>query len=267
MSVQAVQLRRFVASRGMRPERGAASVVAVVAGRGGVGTSLVAGLLAARAHRAGHDTLLVDADPLVGSQHLLWGVAEGPGIEALRAGALEPDDLPVAIAQGLALLTLNGGNGVVGEPESRTLLRRIAVLFPARDVVVVDAGSRRASLRICRDLGVRTVLVVGEADPIGIATTHALLKAAALDAPAIHPTVVLNRTDAHEAERGGEILRDGVERFLDLPLTTGGFLPFDPRLTAAMGAGSTLPGALADSPLQGLGDALLTQLLATVTDR
>lgn len=267
MSLQATQLRRFVASRGARPDRGAASVVAVIAGRGGVGTSLVAGLLAARAHAAGHRTLLVDADPLVGSQHLLWGVAEGAGIEALRGAVLEPEDLPVEVAPGLSLLTLHVGDGGVSEAEVRTLLRRTTMLFSAREVVVVDAGSRRSSLRLCRDLGVRTVVVVAEVGPVGIATTHALLKAADLDTPELRPSVVFNRTDAHEAERGAETLRDGVDRFLDLPLSLAGVLPLDVRLAAAMAEGATLPDVLADSPLLELGDALLMQLLATVTDR
>ncbi len=268
MSLQAVQLRRFVASRGVRRERATSSVVAVLAGRGGVGTSLVAGLLAARAHAGGHRTLLVDADPLVGSQHIFWGVDEGPGLGALRAAALEPEELPVTIAPGLSLVTLHGGGeGEMREAESRALMRRIAVLFPSSDIVVIDAGSRRSSLRICRDLGVRTAVAVGGTDPIGIATTHALLKAASLDAPAIRPLVLFNRADAHEAERGSELLREGLEHFLELPLALAGFLPFDARLAAAMAEGAALPAVLAESPLPGLGDALLTQLLATVTDR
>lgn len=267
MSLQAVQVRRFVASRGTRPGRGASRVVAVGSGRGGTGTSLVAGLLAARATAAGHRTLLVDADPLVGSQHLLWGVGEGPGVAAMRGGVIEPEELPVAVSSRLSIATLSVGGPDTTEAESRTLLRRIAVLFPSWDAVVVDAGSRRSSLRICRDLGVRTLLVVGQADPVGIATTHAFLKAAALDAPAIETPVLLNRTAAHEAERGTEVLREGVERFLDRPLRIAGSLPADTRLAAAMADGATLPGAFADSPLQGLADALLTQLLATVADR
>lgn len=267
MSLQAVQVRRFVASRGARTGHGSAPVLAVGSGRGGTGTSLVAGLLAARATAAGHRTLLVDADPLVGSQHLLWGVDDGPGVAALRGGILEPEELPVVVSARLSMVTLNVGGPGATDAEARTLLRRIATLFPSWDAVVVDAGSRRASLRICRDLGVRTLLVVGQTDPVGIATTHAFLKAAALDAPAIEASVLLNRTAAHEAERGTEVLREGVERFLDAPLRIAGSLPADARLAAALAEGATLPGALAESPLQGLADAVLTQLLATVADR
>lgn len=267
MSLQAVQVRRFVAGRGALGGRGSERVVAVGSGRGGAGTSLVAGLLAARAGAVGGRVLLVDADPLVGTQHLFWGVAEGPGLGALKGGACEPEDLPVPISATLSLVTLSPGGDVPPEGEIRTLLRRVAALFPSWDTVVIDAGSRRSSLRTCRDLGVGGLLVVGQIDPIGIATTHAFLKAAALDAPSLVTAVLLNRAAAHEAERGAEVLRGGVERFLDVPLRIAGSLPFDPRLAAALEGGATLPGVLAESPLQGLADAVLTQLLATVADR
>ena len=44
MSAQAAQLRRVVASRALRPERPSTSLVGVVSGRGGAGTSLIAAL-------------------------------------------------------------------------------------------------------------------------------------------------------------------------------------------------------------------------------
>ncbi len=267
MSLQAVQVRRFVAGRGASGGRSSGRVVAVGSGRGGAGTSLVAGLLAARAGVAGRRVLLVDADPLVGTQHLLWGVAEGPGLAGMRGGAFEPEDLTVPVSASLSLATLSPGGDVPPEGETRTLLRRMAALFSSWDAVVVDAGSRRSSLRTCRDLGVGALLVVGQVDPVGIATTHAFLKAAALDAPGLFTSVLLNRAAAHEAERGAEVLRGGVERFLDVPLHISGSLPFDARLAAAIEQGATLPGVLAESPLQGLADAVLTQLLATVADR
>lgn len=267
MSLQAVQVRRFVAGRGALGGRGSDRVVAVGSGRGGTGTSLVAALMAARAGVGGRRVLLVDADPLMGTQHLLWGVGQGPGLAALKGGAFEPDDLTVPVSAAISIVTLSPGGDPPAEGEVRTLLRRITALFPSWDAVVVDAGSRRSSLRICRDLGVGGLLVVGGVDPVGIATTHAFLKAAALDAPGLAPSVLLNRAAAHEAARGAEVLREGVERFLDVPLHIAGSLPFDPRLAAALEDGATLPGVLAESPLLGLADAVLTQLLATVADR
>ena len=261
-----MQVRRFVASRGAVGASGANRVLAVGSGRGGAGTSLVAALLAARAAMRGR-VLLVDADPLVGTQHLLWGVSEGPGLWALKGGALDPEDLLTPISASLSLITLSAGGDAPTEAEARTLLRRVSSLFSDWDTVVVDAGSRRSSLRSCRDLGVGVLLVVGQVDSFGIATTHALLKAAALDVPGLETPVLFNRAAAHEAERATDVLDDGVVRFLDQPLRIAGSFPSDLRLAAALEQGALLPGALAESPLLGLADGVLNQLLATVADR
>lgn len=262
-----MQVRRFVASRGAGPGSGGRRVVAVGSGRGGSGTSLVAALLASRADKERGRVLLVDADPLVGTQHLLWGVSEGPGLWALKGGALDPEELLVPISGSLSLITLSAGGDAPTEAEARTLLRRVAGLFGAWDVVVVDAGSRRSSLRSCRDLGASVLLAVGQVDSIGIATTHALLKAAALDAPGLETPVLFNRAAAHEADRAADVLDDGVTRFLDQPLRIAGSFPSDLRLASALEQGALLPGALAESPLLGLADGVLNQLLATVADR
>ena len=69
-------------------------VIAVGAGKGGVGTSLVSALLALEAARLGEQVLLVDADENVGSLHMMLGLEDaGPGVGALRGGAIEPEDL------------------------------------------------------------------------------------------------------------------------------------------------------------------------------
>ncbi len=267
MSLQAVQVRRFVAARGAPAGRGSAHVLAIGSGRGGAGTSLIAALLAARAQGLGRRVLLIDADPLFGVQHLLWGVGAGPGIAALRGSGLEADDLLVPLGSQLSLATLAPLGGSDLAADVRTLLRRVAGLFSDWDTVVIDAGSRRSSLQSCRDLGAGLLLVVGQSDSIGIATTHAFLKAAGIDAPGLDTAVIFNRVGAHEAEYAAEALRDGVERFLDRPLRVAGVFPADARLASALAAGVLLPGALAESPLWGLADRVLNPLLVTVADR
>ena len=64
-------------------------ILAVIGGRGGAGASILAGGLAVTAVRAGHRTLLVDADPLGGGLDLLLGWED---VDGLRWPALAGAD-------------------------------------------------------------------------------------------------------------------------------------------------------------------------------
>lgn len=64
---------------GLEPSRGRCLTIALVGGRGGVGTSVLAATFALVAARRGLRTLLVDGDPLGGGLDLVLGVEQTPG--------------------------------------------------------------------------------------------------------------------------------------------------------------------------------------------
>lgn len=252
MSDQAHALRRFLTRRGRAPGSGGGTTLVVASGKGGVGTSTVAALLALRAAEEGRATLLVDAEAGHCTLHLILGVEPGPGLAALRGGEVTPRDLLVNIADGLDLVTAGTGEGDVAEPmgpvERRTLLRRVTELYDAFDVVVVDAGSRLDGVLAACTESARHLLLVSAADSVALAATHALAKVVAARVPELPMSVLINGCDGAAALAAFGVLRSGIWKYLGRAVPFAGSIPEDPGLRAAVAAGRPLQAALDASP-------------------
>ncbi len=251
MSSQAHSLRRFLARRGGAPRPGGVALV-VAGGKGGVGASTVAALLALRAAEEGRSTLLIDAEAGHGTLHLLLGVEPGPGLAALRGGSVTPRDLLVHVADRLLLVTAGTGEGGIGEPigpvERTALLRRITGLHEAFDVVIVDAGSSLDGVLAASTTSGRHLLLVSAADGIALATTHALAKVVASRVPALPISVLFNGCDDVMAHEAYGVLRTGMSKFLGRIVPFAGSVPNDPALRDAIAAGHPLQDVADDSP-------------------
>lgn len=249
MNRQTDALRRFL---GGAPPAAAAPVrghlVAIGAGKGGTGTSLVTALFALAAAGSGVRTLLVDSDLEFGSLHRVFGVAPSLGLAALARGA-EPAAVRVALGEQLDLLPGGGAEAGVTDLEHRTVLRRAAECYGEYDLVLVDAGSRLdAALRVVSGGAARLVVVAGP-DPIAAAASYALLKAVHLRHPTVPLDIVMNRGDGHAARRAAEEIASACQLWLGRSVRCLADLPEDAPLRAALGAGLTLPDAAAGSPV------------------
>lgn len=262
MTVQAYTLLDHLGGRSRR-RTGSASVLAVASGSGGVGVSLIAASLALRSAAAGHRTLLVDADPWLEVQGLWLGVRGGGPLERLSEG-IEPEALVVPVDSELELLSFGPGEGAGSRV--RHLARRVTGVFARRDVVVIDAGSGLGALERADDLNVGSLLVVTGADPVGLAATHALLKAAW---SSTHTTaaVVFNRVSPEQANAGRAVLAEGGRRYLGAEPEVLPPIPLDPGLGRALGDGSPLNASLTASVLAPYVDQVMRGLSPWVGSR
>ena len=251
MSTQVESLRRFLAGRA--PTHGAETGTALVvgSGKGGVGTSTLAALIALRAVEEGRRALLVDGEENPGTLHMLLGVDAGPGLAALRGGTISPEALMVPVVTGLELVTgwPAGEESELGAAERRALLRRVSGSYGAFDRVIVDAGSRLDGVLGACGAGARRLLAVSGSDRVSLAATHALIKAVSARLPRLPIAVLFNGCDDAEARGAFEVLRTGVGHFLARAVDFAGSIPEDPALRQAVGAGSTLTEAAASSPI------------------
>lgn len=254
MTSQLEALRAQMGRRKARP--GAPHVVAVTSGRGGAGVSLISALLAIGCAHTGRRTLLVDAEPWLDVQRVWLGLEKGPGLDALGGDAVE--SLVVPVHGTLELLSLTAGPA--SDRAVRGLMRRVPPLFHERDLVVLDVGTRLLALERLIDLRAGTVVVVSANDAIGLASTHAMLKAlyAQTDVPS---SILFNRSGAGETERSSAVLQEGARRFLGRELNVLGSLPEDPTLIHRLAGGARLPEALVQSSLPSLTQPLLERLL------
>lgn len=241
-----------------RPRPGPPHVIGVVSGRGGVGVSLVSALLAIRSANAGLRTLLVDAEPWMEVQRVWLGQPKGMTLDELKGSDLEAEALVRTIHGPLELLSLGASETL--SRERRSLLRRVPPLFTERDVVVIDAGSRLEGLQRVFDLKVGSVLIVSGADAVGLASTHAMLKALAGKGD-LSAAVLFNRLTEAEAASAGSVLSEGALRFLRREIDVVGSLPEDRALSDPEDPDALLPERLVASTLPHLVTSVMTRLL------
>lgn len=226
-------------------------VVAVAAGKGGVGASTVAALLAMGVAVTGRTVLLVDADPNFGTLHLMLGADPGDGLPALRRPGVTPRDLVQTVDEGLHLVPASGGGpgGDAPAPAERgALLRRLRPLYEEAELVVVDVGSRLSSVKTAARAGVGRMVAVTEGGRVSVAATYALLKAVERRRPGLPVEVVANRRSEREARGPLRTLRDASRHFLSRPVGITAPVPADPRLRETLEEGRSLLEASHASP-------------------
>lgn len=143
---------------------GAAPVVAVVGGSGGVGASTLAAGLAYRAAQGGRRTVLVDADPLGGGIDLVVGAERVTGWRwdrfARASGQLGDLRSVLPSVDGLDLLSM--GRRTAPELARDPVSAVLGSLRRSHELVVVDAGrGHGAGNGECQRAATSALLVVG----------------------------------------------------------------------------------------------------------
>lgn len=257
MTTQLEALRRHVADGPPAPAASGAAggnVVVVGSGKGGVGTSTVAALLALLAGSGGSRVLLVDADETVGALALVLGVETRAGWGTLRGGGAAPETLLLPLTERVALLP-GGGADAAAPPtpaERRQLFRRIAALYPDYDLVVVDGGSRLEPVLAACAAGVGQLLAVTLAERVALAATYALLKAVESRHPNAALELLVNQSDEIAAHHAFDDVAGATTHFLARGIGFAGALPDDDCLRAAVDAGMSLQDAAEGSPAAAL---------------
>ncbi len=253
-----------------RPLPGAASrdasartpVVAVGSGKGGVGTSTIAALLAATMAEQGQRVLLVDAGERIGGLHHLLGVEPRGSLGELR-GAREPHQLLVPVADRLSLFPAAVDEPALRPTERRLLMRRVASLHADVDLVVVDAGSSAESLMTACADGVSRLLAVTAGDRISLIATYAVVKLLHERLPDVRVDVIANRVDEQSADRLHEYLNGASVRFLSRTTPFAGAVPDDPdfgsALAAGLGTAEASLGSTAALAVRAIGERILTE--------
>lgn len=224
---QAEVLRRYMGGRTTASREEHARVTVVAGGKGGVGASTIAALLAVASAQAGRRTLLVDAEGGATGACLVVGSDATPDAT---------DVVRMALTSDLTLALLPTGRSVPpSDIERRVLYRRAITLFDGYDAVVVDAGTRVDTIAATL-AAAGTLLLVAAPDRVALAASFAVLKVAATRAPALHAAVLVNRADEHTGLIAYRAIRGGAERFLGRVPAWAGAVGEEPELRAAIDA-------------------------------
>lgn len=231
----------------VRPER----IVVVASGKGGVGTSVCASLLALACAGAGKRTLLIDGNEGNGTLHHLFGLRPTSSLDALRDPRVPVFDVCMELGDRFTLVAskpASSGQLHLSAAAQRAPFERLLPLSADYDCVVVDAGSRLDSMLAVATAGARRAVLVTDADRISLAATFAMIKILSIEVPTLQCGVLVNRHDEAVGARAGEHLIGAASRFLNVALPIYGCIPDDACLRAAIGAGMPIGDAAQESP-------------------
>jgi secretion/DNA translocation related CpaE-like protein len=230
-----------------------AAVVAVLGGRGGAGTSVLAAGLAVTGARAGLRALLVDADPMGGGADLVlgWEALDGLRWPALSHGSsgIAPPALVDALPHRGELAVLSWDRGALLTVPPDAMEAALDAGRASRDLVVVDLPRR---------LDDAAVLALGAADqtlllvPAELRACAAAARVATVAAVHTSALKVVVRTPAP-----GRLKAREIARALGLPLA--GTLRPEPELARALERGQP-PASTGKGPLAALCQGIVDRL-------
>lgn len=236
---QAESLRILKAGNQARP---LARVITVTSGKGGVGKSNTAINLAIHLKKMGKRVIILDAD---------FGLAN---IE-IMFGAVPKHNLCDLIYQGKSITDIitwgpgevgfiSGGSGIAGMSNlSRDylnyIIQNLAQLDAIADVIIVDTGAGISDAVLEFLVASGEILLITTPEPTSITDSYSLLKALSR-----HPrfksenTTVRMIANRVEREEDGQLLYKKlfsvVQRFLKLPMSYLGCIPYDMHLSRAV---------------------------------
>jgi flagellar biosynthesis protein FlhG len=240
-------------------------IVMVTSGKGGVGTSVVASLLAIAAAERGERVLLLDACEGSGALHQLWGLRPDKSLWHLASRSIRPESIVHPIRPGLSVAaggTSGGADLPADDGKRRGALSRGLGLAADYDRVIVDAGSRFDTLIAIATVAPRAAqLLVTTADRFSLAANYAVIKTLASRTPSSMRVLLANRHSESVAKNACEFLTNACEHFLDRTIMYVGSLPEDACLQAAVGAGMPIQEALEGSPAAEMMRTVLPRLI------
>ncbi len=228
-------------------------MIVIASGKGGVGTSTVATLLALVTAAGGRRTLLVDAADAPGARHLLFGTSDiisSPEPFAGPDGVMPDADGIARVTPALSIAApLARGTAFTRSPaELRAVVRALGSRFSAYRTVIVDGGSSLHSILAACEAGVDRLVLVTNSDRVCLAGAYAVIKAFGQRLGHRPVAIIGNRLEAEAAAESAALLDSATHHFLERAIDFVGPIPDDACLAAGLAAGMTLADAVADSP-------------------
>jgi len=216
---------------------------AIVSGKGGVGKTVITANLAAALARAGHRTLVLDADLGLANLDVMLGVDTTATLQDVLAGSCEIADALVQTRAGFALLPAGSGSleTTLLTPDLasslQTILRQLESCY---DVMLFDAGAGVGEVVLHFARIADEIVLVVTPEPTSLMDAYATVKILAVRFGCRHFRLIVNQVDPDRLEATGltvaRHLQRVAARFLSIEGSASvhihheGSLPSDPAV-------------------------------------
>jgi flagellar biosynthesis protein FlhG len=243
---QATQLRELMAKDATsdpgdpsdaRPA-GAARVIAVSSGKGGVGKSNISVNLAARLAKMGRRVVLLDADMGLANADVLCDVTVRTNLAHVIAGRRRLSEAMVEAPGGFKLIP--GASGLaqmanLSEFERARVVGMLRQLESQCDLMIIDTGAGIGPNVLSFLLAADEILVVTTPEPTAITDAYALIKCMSRQREGVPVSLLVNMSrDREEGRKVFERVAGVCRRFLGVALADAGFVLWDPRVGVAV---------------------------------
>ncbi len=238
---QAEHLRNIIKTN-HTPQRPLARVITVTSGKGGVGKSNTSINLALQFRKMGQRVIILDADFGLANIEIMFGTVPKHNLCDLIYQGKNIKDIITWGAGDVGFIS--GGSGIVGMSNlSREhlmyIIQNLAQLDAIADIIIIDTGAGISDAVMEFLVASGEILLVTTPEPTSITDSYSLLKALNR-----HPRfskevsqikVIANRVNrASEGENLFKKLEVVVNRYLKLPITYLGAVPWDTQLSEAV---------------------------------
>lgn len=237
---QAQQLRNIIKANNV--QKPLARVITVTSGKGGVGKSNTAINLAIQFRKMGQRVIILDADFGLANIEIMFGAVPKHNLCDL---IYQGKNIKEIITWGpMEVGFISGGSGIAGlsnlsKDYLTYIIQNLAELDSITDVVIVDTGAGISDAVLEFLVASGEVIVVTTPEPTSITDSYSLLKALIrhprFSEEASQIKMIANRVESQEE---GQILFNKldavVSRYLKLPITYLGAVPYDNLLSKAV---------------------------------
>ncbi len=243
-----------------QPARKAVQVIAIAAGKGGVGKTTVAINLALALAKIGRKSMLLDADLGLANIDTLLGLQPSCNLSHVLAGECSLADIVMPVYPGLDLVPAASGITRMAELSAREqagIISAFDELTMDLDVLIVDNAPGISSTMLRFSKAAHEVIVVVCDEPASITDAYAVIKVLSREHGVKQFNILVNKTDsANQARDVFTKIARVADRFLDVTLSPLGEIPRDVYLQRSIQeqAGVVLryPGSVSARSFQAL---------------
>ena len=238
---QAEQLRSIIKAN-QNPRATLARVITVTSGKGGVGKSNTSINLAIQFRKMGQRVIILDADFGLANIEIMFGTVPKYNLCDL---IYQGKNIKEIISWGAGDVGfISGGSGIVGmsnlsKEYLNYIIQNLAQLDAISDIIIIDTGAGISDAVLEFLVASGEIILVTTPEPTSITDSYSLLKALnrhprfSQDATKIK--VLANRVNKlSEGDALFNKLEVVANRYLKLPLTYLGAIPWDRQLTEAV---------------------------------
>lgn len=242
MNDQAETLRKLVSARvnpgEPRSGKGAARIITVTSGKGGVGKSNFTLNFALALKTLGCKVLLFDADIGMANIDVLMGVRSRYNLYHLLKGERDINEIIELGTQALPFIA--GGSGLadlfsLSEADLNYFTSQIEAISDEMDYIIFDTGAGLSKETLKFIMAADECLVVATPEPTAITDAYALIKVVhGMEEEASFRLVINRVTGEPEAKQVADKISLVAQRFLDMNIPALGYIRDDAHVMQAV---------------------------------